>query len=126
MTTTQPSYGDDELWTCAVAPSCIPDEPGGTLNGLSDCSGCGNQMWVGYAPWSPDEYDLDGALERLIHGGANDNDGKALAAALAELYELRARDKDRLARDRRKAETSEREIAPFVPPPPPATRSTTP
>ncbi|MHA7177938.1 hypothetical protein ACX80D_14935 [Arthrobacter sp. Sr24] len=36
------------VWVCAVGPSHSPDHPEGTSDGLGTCTGCGNDLWVGY------------------------------------------------------------------------------
>lgn len=45
MNETNGGYG---VWLCAVGPSHSPDHPEGTSDGLGTCTGCGNDLWVGY------------------------------------------------------------------------------
>lgn len=39
----RPNYGG-----CYVGGDCTPEEPEGTEDGFSTCTGCNNDVWVGY------------------------------------------------------------------------------
>ena len=38
------------IWTCAAGPRHTPEEPEGSADRLSTCTGCGNDVWVGERP----------------------------------------------------------------------------
>lgn len=42
------TFDDQWTWRCAVGLSHTPDHPEGTSDGLATCTGCANDVWVGY------------------------------------------------------------------------------